>query len=83
MEAVFEAINSVFSFVTPVSDFLWDFPTNLSWYASIPLLGNFSLAIILLVGTGIFLTFKFGFRYIDFEHLWVFRVERHVQSATG
>jgi len=61
MEAVFEAVNGVFSFITPVSDFLWDFPTNFAWYANIPILGNFSLAIILLVGTGIFFTFRFGF----------------------
>ena len=60
MNNVFEAVNSVFSFVTPVSDFLWDFPTNFDWYANIPLLGNFSLAIILLVGTGIFFTLVGG-----------------------
>ena len=28
MKAIFEAINNIFSFVTPVSDFLWDFPKN-------------------------------------------------------
>lgn len=28
MERVFEAINGVFSFIGPLSDFLWDFPTN-------------------------------------------------------
>ena len=49
MKAIFEAINNIFSFVTPVSDFLWDFPTNFEWYANIPILGNFSFAIILLV----------------------------------
>ena len=46
MEKVFESINGIFSFIGPLSDFLWDFPTNFSWYASIPLLGNFSFAII-------------------------------------
>lgn len=61
MEQVFSAINNVFRFVTPVSDFFWDFPTNLSWYASIPILGNFSLAVILLMGSGIFFTIKTGF----------------------
>lgn len=34
-----------------VSNLFWDFPTNFDWYAKIPILGNFSLAIILLVGT--------------------------------
>ena len=28
MDALFESLNSVFSFITPVSDWLWDFPTN-------------------------------------------------------
>ena len=35
MQSVFEAINGVFSFVGPASDFLWDFPTNFEWYANI------------------------------------------------
>ena len=61
MEQVFEAINNVFRFVTPVSDFFWDFPTNFEWYANIPILGNFSLAIILLIGSGIFFTCQLRF----------------------
>ena len=61
MEQIFHAINSFFDFVTPVSDFFWDFPTNMSWYANIPILGNFSLAIILLVGSGIYFSFRTGF----------------------
>ena len=61
MESVFQAINNVFSFVIPISDFLWDFPTNCNWYASIPILGNFSLAVILLVATGIFFSIKTKF----------------------
>lgn len=61
MEQIFTAINNVFKFVTPVSDFFWDFPTNFDWYANIPILGNFSLAIILLVGSGIYFSFKTGF----------------------
>ena len=61
MKAIFEAINGVFSFIGPLSDFLWDFPTNFEWYAKIPLLGNLSLAIIVLVGSGLFFSFKLGF----------------------
>lgn len=61
MKAIFEAINNVFSFIGPLSDFLWDFPTNFDWYANIPILGNFSLAIIVLVGSGIFFSFRLGF----------------------
>lgn len=61
MKAIFEAINNIFSFVTPVSDFLWDFPRNFEWYRNIPLLGDLSLAIIVLVGSGLFFSFKLGF----------------------
>lgn len=61
MQQIFEGINHIFDFVVPVSDFFWDFPTGFSWYRNIPVLGNFSLAIILLVGSGIFFTVKTGF----------------------
>ena len=64
MQAIFESINSIFSFIGPLSDFLWDFPTNFDWYANIPILGNFSFAIILLVGSGIFFSFKLGFMQV-------------------
>ncbi|MGN0250089.1 MAG: alanine/glycine:cation symporter family protein [Oliverpabstia sp.] len=64
MEKIFESINGIFSFIGPLSDFLWDFPTNFSWYASIPLLGNFSFAIILLLGSGIFFSFRLGFMQV-------------------
>ena len=46
MQHIFESINGIFSFVGPLSDFLWDFPTNFEWYSSIPVLGNFSFEII-------------------------------------
>lgn len=61
MKAIFEAINGIFSFIGPLSDFLWDFPTNFEWYANIPLLGDLSLAIIILVGSGLFFSFRLGF----------------------
>ena len=61
MKAIFETINNIFGFVTPASDFLWEFPTNFDWYAKIPLLGNLSLAIIVLIGSGLFFSFRLGF----------------------
>ena len=61
MQQIFETINKVFSFIGPLSDFLWDFPTNFEWYRNIPLLGNFSFAIILLLGSGIYFSFRLGF----------------------
>lgn len=64
MEGIFNAVNGIFSFIGPLSDFLWDFPTNFKWYRNIPLLGNFSFAIILLLGSGIFFSFRLGFMQV-------------------
>ncbi len=61
MKEIFDAVNGVFQFVVPVADFLWDFPTNFEWYASIPILGSLSFAVVLLIGSGIFFTVKTGF----------------------
>lgn len=61
MNQIFEAINNMFAFIVPISDFLWDFPKNIPAYSNIPILGKFSLAIIVLVGTGLFFTTKTGF----------------------
>ena len=69
MQQVFESINKVFSFVGPLSDFLWDFPTNFEWYRNIPLLGNFSFAIILLLGSGMYFSFRA-------QHAWQSLTER-------
>lgn len=61
MKALFDYINNFFQFIIPISDIMWDFPTNFEWYSQIPILGNFSLAIILLVGSGIYFTFELKF----------------------
>ena len=67
MEGVFTWINSVLKFVGPLSDFFWDIPTMFGWYKNIPLLGSFSLAIFVLVGSGIYFTFRLHF--IQLTHL--------------
>ena len=61
MEHIFKVINDFFEFIVPISDFLWDFPTNIEFYSKIPILGKFSFALILLVGTGIFFSVKTKF----------------------
>lgn len=66
MQAIFQSINGIFAFIGPLSDFLWDFPTNFEWYSNIPLLGNFSFAIILLLGSGIFFSFRLGFMQVTY-----------------
>lgn len=66
MQGVFEAINGIFAFVTPLSDFLWDFPTNFEWYANIPVLGSISFAVLLLLGSGIYFSFRIGFMQVTY-----------------
>ena len=83
MEQIFEAVNNVFQFVTPVSDFFWDFPTNFSWYANIPILGNFSLAIILLVGSGIFFSVRTGFIQVTHFTKGIKLLAKKKQEETG
>lgn len=83
MEQIFDSINHFFRFITPISNFFWDFPTNLDWYAGIPVLGNFSLAIILLVGSGIFFTFKTGFIQITHFGKGIKLLTRRKKAATG
>lgn len=61
MQALFDIINAICGKIQIISDLLWSFPTNLNWYASIPILGSFSLAIILLLGSGIYFTFRLRF----------------------
>ena len=61
MRELFNMVDAMFAGVVPVADFLWDFPTNFEWYASIPILGQFSLAILMLLGGSLYFTFKFGF----------------------
>lgn len=61
MDAAFESLNGIFRFIIPVSDWIWDFPTNYSWWRSIPILGNMTLPVLLLVGSGIFFTIRTGF----------------------
>ena len=61
MQPLFDAINAVCSKIQVVSDLFWDFPSNFDWYGSIPILGNFSLAIILLLGSGIYFSCRLKF----------------------
>ena len=72
MQALFDAVNAICAKIQIVSNWFWDFPCNLDWYGSIPILGSFSLAIILLVGTGIYFTFRLHFVQV---HNFIFAVK--------
>lgn len=57
MENLFAWINSVLKFVGPLSDFSGTFPPSFL-VQNLPLLGSFSFAIIVLVGSGIYFTLR-------------------------
>ncbi len=80
VQSLFDAVNAICGKIQIVSNWFWDFPTNFSWYANIPILGNFSLAIILLVGTGIFFTFKLRFVQVRYFR---YGINVLVHSKTG
>lgn len=59
-------VNDVFSFLNPITDVLWEFPRNLQFYKNIPIIGEFSLAILLLIGCGLYFTLKLNFVQIRY-----------------
>lgn len=83
MAEVFAALNSVLAFIGPLSDFFWDFPTNLAWYKALPVIGNFSLAIIVLLGSGIYFTLRL--RFIQVTHLkqGIYLLTQRTHARTG
>ena len=58
MQRLFNWVDGLLAAMAPVTDFLWAFPRNFEWYNSIPIIGNFSFAIVLLLGMGIYFTLK-------------------------
>ncbi|MCR4909425.1 MAG: alanine:cation symporter family protein [Lachnospiraceae bacterium] len=82
MDALLASIQFICGKIQVVSDLFWDFPTNFEWYSNIPLLGNFSLAIILLIGSGIYFTVRLRFIQVrKFKHS--FSVLLQKESGTG
>ncbi len=83
MQALFDVINAICRRIQIVSDLFWDFPTNFDWYANIPVLGNFSLAIILLVGTGIYFSCRLRFIQLRRFAYGIEVLKRSRQTKTG
>lgn len=61
MQTIFDMINEICGKIQIVSDLFWDFPTNLEGYSKIPIIGNFSLAILLLLGSGLYFSIRLRF----------------------
>lgn len=83
MEALFQAVNAICGKIQIISNLFWDFPTNFDWYGKIPILGNFSLAIILLVGTGIYFTFRLHFIQVRKFRYGLHVLMRQKSGGTG
>lgn len=60
MGGILQAVNDLFAGIMPISDFLWDVPTNFDWFSSIPILGQYSFGIIFLLGIGVYFTLRLG-----------------------
>ncbi|WP_027407019.1 sodium:alanine symporter family protein [Anaerovibrio sp. RM50] len=63
---MYELIGSICAIFQDLADLVWGFPTNLEWYASLPIIGELPLVIILLVGTGIYFTLNLRFVQIKY-----------------
>ena len=63
---MYGVIESVCALFQELADLVWGFPTNFEWYASIPIIGELPLVIILLVGTGLFFTIRLRFVQIKY-----------------
>ena len=83
MQALFDIINAICGKIQIISDLFWSFPTNLNWYANIPILGNFSLAIILLIGSGIYFTCSLRFIQIRKFKEGIYILKNSKSTSTG
>ncbi|MCQ9628259.1 amino acid carrier protein [Cetobacterium somerae] len=76
-------VNDVFSFLNPITDVLWEFPRNLQFYKNIPIIGEFSLAILLLIGCGLYFTLKLNFVQIRYFKRSVDILKRKSETKIG
>lgn len=83
MNSILEAINDFYANIVPIGDAMWGFPTNFEWYTKIPILGNFTFAVLLLLGMGIFLSIKFNFVQFRFFKRGLKSLMRKKRDETG
>ncbi|WP_432205274.1 alanine/glycine:cation symporter family protein (plasmid) [Cetobacterium somerae] len=76
-------INDVFSFLNPITDILWEFPRNFEFYKNIPIIGDFSLAILLLMGCGMYFSFKLKFVQVRYFKRGVNILKRKSKAKIG
>ena len=56
MEHVLSIVNDFFGNFLAISNYLWAFPTQYGWWNNIPILGQFTLPVIMLFSAGIIFT---------------------------
>lgn len=66
MEQILIAVNNSFAVFSKLSSFFWSFPSQFSWWKSIPILGQFTLPVLLLFGAGLYFTAKTKFVQLRF-----------------
>jgi len=66
-----------------LSDLMWNFPTNIQWYAEIPVLGNLSFVSILLIGSGIYFSLRLKFVQIRYFSRGISILKKRRQTKTG
>ena len=66
MNDVFTAVNDLFAVAVDISNFLWNFPTQFAWFSSIPVIGQFTLPVFLLVGIGVYFSIRTRFVQLRF-----------------
>lgn len=60
MQDVFSRLNDSFAALTEWTGWFWTFPCNLELWTRIPVLGRFPLALLLLLGGGLWMTLRLG-----------------------
>lgn len=63
---MYEIISGICAVFQDLADLVWGFPTNIEWYADLPIVGELPLIIIMLVGTGIYFTCSLSFVQIKY-----------------
>ncbi|MDP1756935.1 MAG: alanine:cation symporter family protein, partial [Pseudohongiella sp.] len=84
MQSLFDSINNLFAFIQPVSDAVWAFPTQFAFYSAIPIIGQMSMAVLLLLGMGLVFTIRTGVvQTFSFAEAYRIILRHHQASATG
>lgn len=83
MNEILEAINEFYANIVPIGDAMWGFPRNFEWYKNIPILGNFTFAVLLLLGIGIYFSLKFNFVQFKFFKRGIKSLMKKKRDETG